>query len=401
MESLKSAFHRLGSPINDSADNDNGNDTIVDFIVPIVLDKLSIGWEKQRVVVPPGVDPESPWLYYRPYADAQKVEVEYNFPELEVVSPGCYDYRQDDDTVRQEGPLHYKGLLVGSRVRHVPGALSSAPWNYDANPNEIAVRYYFSDHKILSPLAKRHDHGVDNTPPEAELADLSFRLQVPFHECAICLEAAPQHDLIRVNTCEHWHHRDCLREQVEHALASQPFVPVKCCVLLSADTLVRKQVLQENEAAQYHEKMKSLAAPRMDFRCHDPDCREGIMDNGSWRRRAVQCPTCHKKTCITCLRKSHRTGHCEALDYSDPELCENQTIFLARASDWRRCPSCGHLLERREKGGCNWVTGGLTHIVLLSRCFCGQRLCYPCGTPINRLDSHIDIWEPHKCPISY
>ncbi|KAI9046193.1 IBR domain protein [Aspergillus affinis] len=159
-------------------------------------------------------------------------------------------------------------------------------------------------------------------------------------ECIACTETVPDADIVTV-PCSHRYCRTCITQIFEDGLKAGASWPPHCCEILIPvphvhsyiGSILSQQAVQKN----------AEDADRKRTCCAGEDC--GLYVPPQFRKdKTRQCTKCKTKTCTTCKRLAHR-GKC----HPDGLLRK-----LARKKGWRRCQSCGHMIER--SGGCSDMT---------------------------------------------
>ncbi|KAI6158108.1 hypothetical protein BKA82DRAFT_996490 [Pisolithus tinctorius] len=101
------------------------------------------------------------------------------------------------------------------------------------------------------------------------------------------------------------------------------------------------------------------------------------------------CPRCQESICVPCKVLWHHDLTCEEFqDLPENERSpDDQSILLmAKAKNWRRCPTCSRLVELTY--GCNHIT-----------CYCGTHFCHRCGALWDRMASRCtrkpscELWD--------
>jgi hypothetical protein len=94
----------------------------------------------------------------------------------------------------------------------------------------------------------------------------------------------------------------------------------------------------------------------------------GVHGVKSWPK--VQCPRCCTDMCADCHVPWHEGVACNSFQQLPGDFrtqADLDLLRLAAEQQFRKCPSCGELIERRV-GDCNWVS-----------CRCSCKFCYACG----------------------
>ncbi|KAI1379485.1 hypothetical protein F4677DRAFT_442463 [Hypoxylon crocopeplum] len=195
--------------------------------------------------------------------------------------------------------------------------------------------------------------------------------------CTVCIEEFLVHDLYQLD-CLHNHCADCIKASAQLAMESAPFVPAKCCQVITRDFLAKAGAFSdEEEMDRYFHKMEEITSPESNLYCHDKHCNAYIPAEKR-TQRIGECAKCQKKTCKDCRLKSH-FGACDPANLKKERQSEDVLFKLAKKKGWKRCPNCLHIVQKA--GGCSHVT-----------CQCGQSFCYACGEPIGNAG--------HRCPVT-
>ncbi|KAI1416864.1 hypothetical protein F5Y13DRAFT_185703 [Hypoxylon sp. FL1857] len=181
--------------------------------------------------------------------------------------------------------------------------------------------------------------------------------------CTVCLEESPVTLMSRLG-CNHIHCQTCIQSNGRAALASVPFVPAKCCLVIPVDVLRHAGAFTNEEMQQYLRLTEEATSPQPKLYCHDSNCGAFIAADHK-TRRVGECAECGKKTCKTCHKKSH-FGACDQAALAEESVADELVYQLADKKGWKKCPNCLKIVQK--VGGCNIVS-----------CQCGQDFCYACG----------------------
>ncbi|KAI3341807.1 hypothetical protein F4824DRAFT_513614 [Ustulina deusta] len=175
--------------------------------------------------------------------------------------------------------------------------------------------------------------------------------------CIVCEEQFPRNELLFLR-CGHWHCRDCLKHNVRVALASYPFNPAKCCLVIPRETLRQLGALSGEDDARYANKMEELTSVQGKMHCWD--CGAFIPPTNR-KRRMGECPQCPKKTCKACLAKSH-WGPCDKTKLESSRVAEEKLYHLAAQKGWKRCPNCLAMVQKSARVCRNSATSVGKHL---------------------------------------
>lgn len=159
--------------------------------------------------------------------------------------------------------------------------------------------------------------------------------------------------------CGHPYDVQCLVDLVKAATVDETLFPPACCqqpfdfneIWGYLDGRLRKQV--ERKIVEFGTKNRVY--------CREPTCSTFI-GAATPSPTHMLCTTCWAYTCGHCKGPSHdRSLQCMSTEDED-------VIALAEESGWKRCPSCGQLVELLM--GCNHMT-----------CRCRHQFCYVCTAP--------------------
>jgi hypothetical protein len=216
-------------------------------------------------------------------------------------------------------------------------------------------------------------------------------LSLPDHKenvvCSICLDliepsSTPSTSKSPVSTklesftlpCGHLFCISCIVEYTQHNVSSRK-VPltcpnVECKKVITPQTTLRylqnKPELQSKYAGLFVE--HSLGPENVVY-CPNRVCSNPLvveMDNED--SPFASCPSCSTDICVQCKVRFHHGYDCEEYQQLAASSKDDIPVLkLAQEKNWKRCPGCKTMVERKE--GCN-------HIV----CPCGTEFCYLCTT---------------------
>ena len=181
------------------------------------------------------------------------------------------------------------------------------------------------------------------------------------NSCVGCLGDFGDEVLV-LTACEHRWHKECLNRAFRVALESRSNWPVKCCNRrkgLDASTV--HEDLENDVRKLLAERGQEFSTPNPIY-C--PQCSQFVPTAGVEGPWTVCCETA---ICVKCGEPplKHLTPPVESVICPDKLSPEDRN--LVKKQGWKICPTCRHLIERRD--GCN--------LMLCSSC--KTKFCYGCG----------------------
>ncbi|CAI9267633.1 unnamed protein product [Lactuca saligna] len=203
--------------------------------------------------------------------------------------------------------------------------------------------------------------------------ETSEEAQLPESFCGICMDTKAHSEMFsNSKVCGHQFCSDCIREHVsvkiKENMAEVKCPDPKCKRLIGPElcgSIVPKEVLERWEDAL----CESLILGTQKFYCPFKDCSAMLVDDGGEAVTSSECPNCHRLFCAQCKVAWHSDMDCNEFkslskDERNPE--DLMLMQLAKNKQWKRCPRCNYIVEKRE--GCHHIS-----------CRCGQHFCYGCG----------------------
>ncbi|KAL7617119.1 hypothetical protein Lser_V15G01519 [Lactuca serriola] len=203
--------------------------------------------------------------------------------------------------------------------------------------------------------------------------ETSEEAQLPESFCGICMDTKAHSKMFsNSKVCGHLFCVDCIREHVsvkiKENMAEVKCPDPKCKRLIGPElcgSIVPKEVLERWEDAL----CESLILATQKFYCPFKDCSAMLVDDGGEAVTSSECPNCHRLFCAQCKVAWHTGIDCHEFkslkkDERNPE--DLMLMQLAKNKQWKRCPSCNFIVEKRY--GCHHIS-----------CRCGQHFCYGCG----------------------
>ncbi|GAA5799692.1 hypothetical protein HPULCUR_005109 [Helicostylum pulchrum] len=191
-------------------------------------------------------------------------------------------------------------------------------------------------------------------------------------ECIVCLNPTDENKMFETGKCDHLVCLDCLRRYFNNALKDDRYTsyiyiecPSDACKETFESFKVLHDIFSSKEAEDWwNSAISSKAYIANKITCPMENCK-AIFDADTKLTKEckfTECYECHRGFCMTC----QTAWHPDVIKVFDDKEAEKKTLQEAERHNWRRCPTCGHLIER--KGGCNTIY-----------CRCGGFFCYNCG----------------------
>ncbi|KAG9003805.1 hypothetical protein FRB93_010821 [Tulasnella sp. JGI-2019a] len=161
-----------------------------------------------------------------------------------------------------------------------------------------------------------------------------------------------------------------LRSKLEDGGSDRIVFPIRCpeCspLIWQMDDDTAASVLTPDLLEVWHHQKLLESIPK--FWCPAARCSELIATDDEMEGVQAACPSCQTQICVACRSTWHNDLTCE--EYQDlPEnerMPEDRAVLeLARAENWRRCPSCHVIVE---------LTQGCNHMI----CACKFEFCFRC-----------------------
>lgn len=167
----------------------------------------------------------------------------------------------------------------------------------------------------------------------------------PSHECVVCLEKKPSHQVIQV-TCGHHYCQVCLKELFNRSVRDEFLFPPACCNERIALTSVI-MILGPELVDKFYEKETEFNTKDRTY-CHQSSCSAFVspqsIDKANGR---ATCLKCGLSTCTICKSRAH-SGDCPK-DKGQIKLND-----AAKKNGWKRCYNCTRWIELKH--GCNHIT---------------------------------------------
>ncbi|KAF5747726.1 RING/U-box superfamily protein putative isoform 2 [Tripterygium wilfordii] len=204
-----------------------------------------------------------------------------------------------------------------------------------------------------------------NTPRETENEDISS------FTCEICIEPMLESKKFKnKNHCTHPFCQDCIAKYIQVKVEEDgtisggnincpglncPYLldPLSCRAMISQGVFLRWcDLLCESSVLEFERRSY----------CPNRDCLELVVNECGGTVRKTNCPKCKQEFCFHCKTQWHAGFGCQEI------RDRNDILFgeLMERMKWRRCPHCGHCVERLH--GCSVV-----------KCRCKTQFCYSCG----------------------
>ncbi|KAJ7637178.1 hypothetical protein FB45DRAFT_789450 [Roridomyces roridus] len=226
-------------------------------------------------------------------------------------------------------------------------------------------------------------------------------VQGPYSTCGICMDAfqptySPYNASISANSSsrlqfglrlpcpqQHGYCVGCLTSYIESKLDPDGkgsgnsgiiVFPIRCpeCPMTEfmdgiSDEVAERVLGPEKMVLWDHQKLLN-SIPHL--YCPNPKCSAVVQTPEDSEDPQAVCPSCQLLMCVPCRVAWHNGISCEQYQALPPDerSPEDRLLHeLAKAKNWRRCPSCSFLVELVY--GCNHMT-----------CRCGTHFCFRCGS---------------------
>lgn len=258
------------------------------------------------------------------------------------------------ETVSEEATAHGDHELarrMGGRHERFPQTASN-PVKTDLHDDILAklAATYISEDLGLR-LGKEHrlpesyDEEDDNMPEgSAWAARRSNQAGQVSRRCVACHEHKKFFDVIAA-PCQHEYCRTCLQELFEASLSDESLFPPRCCrrdISPQSVEIFLTGALKER----FQQKLIEYNTRDRTY-CHQPAC-SAFISGQNVEDEVAKCSVCSSHTCTICKAASHDGRDCP----NDTTL--QQMLDLAESQGWRRCYSCGRMVELDT--GCNHMT---------------------------------------------
>ncbi|KZT28083.1 hypothetical protein NEOLEDRAFT_1161274 [Neolentinus lepideus HHB14362 ss-1] len=131
---------------------------------------------------------------------------------------------------------------------------------------------------------------------------------------------------------------------------------------------ITERLLEKEAMTLWHHRKLLDSIPR--YYCPNPRCSALVQLPPNQEEVQAMCPSCSKLVCIPCKVTWHENMTCEeyqALPLDERSAEDQMLLQLAKAKNWRRCPTCSVIVELTV--GCNHIT-----------CRCKTHFCFKCGS---------------------
>ncbi|XP_038686081.1 probable E3 ubiquitin-protein ligase RNF144A [Tripterygium wilfordii] len=220
-------------------------------------------------------------------------------------------------------------------------------------------------------LEKQIENPANNTPRETENEDISS------FTCEICIEPMlKSKKFINKTHCTHPFCQDCISKYIQVKVEEDGITSggnincpgLNCPYLL--DPLSCRDMISPGVFLRWCDLLCESAVLEFERRsyCPNRDCLELVLNECGGTERKTKCPKCKQVFCFQCKTEWHAGFGCEE------SRDRNDVLFgeLMEKKKWRRCPHCGHCVERLH--GCSVV-----------KCRCKTQFCYHCGEKLTTL----------------
>ena len=167
------------------------------------------------------------------------------------------------------------------------------------------------------------------------------------HTCISCFDNFRATEVVLMSCKEHHWCKDCILAYFQRALEDVSIFPPRCCneriKLRDVSTFlpVGIQKVYSDKWTEHN------TADKDKIYCANAKCSIFLFPEDICERKAT-CPKCRVMTCLMCKGK-HHSGKCSSSD----EMGLKKVIGLAEENGWRKCPNCGHMVEKAL--GCDHI----------------------------------------------
>jgi hypothetical protein len=155
------------------------------------------------------------------------------------------------------------------------------------------------------------------------------------YRCESCHEQQRFFDVVKA-PCDHHYCRECIRTLFTATLTDESLFPPRCCrqaIPVESVAFFLDRELREN----FEEKRVEYTTDDRTY-CSRPTCSTFIKP-AHIAGSVATCPDCHTETCTMCKGASHQGTEC-------PNDTAMQAFNdLAQQEGWRRCNTCGRMVE--------------------------------------------------------
>ncbi|KAJ2898821.1 E3 ubiquitin-protein ligase rbrA like [Zalerion maritima] len=204
-------------------------------------------------------------------------------------------------------------------------------------------------------------------------------------ECVSCLDDVPVSATVNLSSCSHSYCRPCFVRLVASSTSNETHWPPKCCLSPIPKTQILPNI-PEHLRKTFGDKEAEWSIPAADrIYCSvstcslfipstspNPNPNSNSNSNPAAAAAAAAASSVDHATRTARCAGGHRTCTlCRGAAHPGTETCPNdvellRTEALATEEGWKRCTSCGVLVEHRD--ACQHMT-----------CRCGAQFCYVCG----------------------
>lgn len=350
---------------------------------------------------------------------AQKVAAEENKIALDSEFARRLQAANDDGTIDLDTVMDVESLLGREAIEKILAGNPNTKGKETAHPATIGNCGPFG--------GKGKGKAVDFEDEIQSLSDMDVNEDIrtsfepsPYPPCGICFEAfrvtyspisasqtamTSSHLIFGLRLpCpqEHSYCQPCLVQYIRSKIAPDgdysgiidvTVFPIKCPECpedtwpegISDD--IAQRILNEKDMLLWHSQ-KLLDSIERHY-CPNVRCSALVQIHEDPNEPMAICPVCQELMCVPCNATWHHDLSCEefqALPEDERSPDDQSVLIMAKAQNWRRCPTCSRLVE---------LTFGCNHIA----CRCGTHFCYKCGSLWDRFASKCtrqpscDLWD--------
>ncbi|KAK2645120.1 hypothetical protein Ddye_020315 [Dipteronia dyeriana] len=190
--------------------------------------------------------------------------------------------------------------------------------------------------------------------------------------CNLCVEPRNSIESFKIKGCSHAYCVDCMSRYVASKLQDN-ITSISCpesdCRGLLEPEYCRNILPQDVFDRWGNALCEAVILGDQKFYCPFKDCSALLIDEGGEAIRQSECPNCNRLFCAQCKVAWHFGMECaefRKLKKGEREREDIMLMNLAQKQKWKRCPSCGFYVEKKD--GCMYM-----------KCRCGNAFCYNCG----------------------
>jgi hypothetical protein len=165
--------------------------------------------------------------------------------------------------------------------------------------------------------------------------------------CIACYSSDLHPSDMRRLGCGHNYCFECLRRLFANSVKNESLFPPRCC-RIPIPLFIVEAKMPQHEITKCKMAEVEFGTPWPDrIYCSNRNCTSFIPRMNITKTHA-RCPSCKTSTCTKCKNGYHSSESCS------PDSDLQETLELSAREGWKRCASCGSMVERIE--GCLHMT---------------------------------------------